>query len=279
VNVICWKNMIACWDVNLDWYLDRYLVDDIQYIKEIRKVSPLCLIHTYYCVLNVKCKLALKFTLQKKVHVILIIISTLIVVALLCYIQIVFKLEVWKLILGLHTPTHSHNTTKYNQYENHIVNFVVASPLHISSLHFFTSYFLHLYPLVCILWSFHILHSRYLIFLSLFHCCLNFAPSPLCIFTIFFIFVLTSNKIFMKTCHLLFISLFHHYLHFEVFSSQKFRMDEKQLDRIVIISCVTFLLKILGQNTIGIPKRIVSFCSQWTPSLKTCRCNLMAHSY
>ncbi len=80
--------------MNLDRYLDRYLVDDIQYIKEICKVSPLCLIHTYYHVSNVKCKLALKFTFEKKVHVILIIISTLIVVALLCYIQIVFKLEV-----------------------------------------------------------------------------------------------------------------------------------------------------------------------------------------
>jgi hypothetical protein len=136
-----------------------------------------------------KCKLTLKLTFEKKVHVILMITSTLIVLTLLRYIQIVFKLQVWKLILGLHTPTHSHNVSKYHQYENHIVDFVVASPLHISFLHFFTSFSLHLHPLVCILWFLHILHSHYLFFLSFLHFFLDFTPFPLCIFTIFFSFL------------------------------------------------------------------------------------------
>jgi hypothetical protein len=111
------------------------------------------------------------------------IIFTLIVLSLLHYIQTIFKLKGWKLILALHTPTNSHNMSKYHQYENHIANFVVASPLH-----FFRSSSLHLHPLVCILWFLHILHFHYLIFLSLLHCCLDFTPSPLCIFTIFFHF-------------------------------------------------------------------------------------------
>ncbi len=112
----------------------------------------------------------------------------------------------WKLILGLHAPTNSHNMSKYHQYENHIANFVVASPLHISFLHFFKSSYLHLHSLVCILWFLHILHSHYLIFLSLLHCCLNFAPSLLCIFTICFLFLCWFQTKF--SCKLV-ISLFH----------------------------------------------------------------------
>jgi hypothetical protein len=36
---------------------------------------------------------------------------------------------------------------------------------------------------------------------------------------------------------------------------------------------------VMGQSTIGVPKKTISFFIQWTPSLKTLRCNLMAHSY
>ncbi len=35
----------------------------------------------------------------------------------------------------------------------------------------------------------------------------------------------------------------------------------------------------MGQNMVGIPKKTVSFHMKWIPSLKTCCCNLMAHSY
>jgi hypothetical protein len=199
------------------------------------------------------------------------IISTLIVLALLRYIQIIFKLEVWKLILGLHTPTHSHNMSKYHQYENHITDFVVVSPLHISFLHFFRSFFLRLHPLICILWVLHILCSHYLIFLSLLYCCFDFAPSPLCIFTIFFSFLcwLQTNfscklvSYFSFPCSII-MSILKFLLH------TNSQWMKKKLDTIVTISCVTFLLKILGQNTVGIPKRIGSFCIKWTPSLKTC---------